>query len=217
MKIDNLKKAIDIGNGVTMASHFAAEIVFPESLRVASNESFSPRNMTIYCQSASIPGTQIATADLALYGPPIKMPYGLIYQDLSLSFICTNSMSQRYVFEEWRRLIVDPTTNYVNYYDKYVGYAFVWKLDQSGKFVYGAVCEEIYPVAILEQELAAQNNDWLRLSVQFSYRRWRGIYDIAAARKAGFESVIPTAPGEDINPGDVFSKTPAPSVPKFVP
>jgi hypothetical protein len=168
MNIDKLKTAIDVGNGVTMASHFRVQFTFPESLRAVSSESFSPRNMTIYCQSATLPGTQIATSETPIYGQSVKMPYGLIYQDLTLSFICTNTMSQRYIFEEWRRIIVDPTTNYVNYYDKYVGYAFIQKLDQTGKVVHGIVCEEIYPIAIFEQELAAQNNDWLRLTVQFS-------------------------------------------------
>jgi hypothetical protein len=218
LNITKLQRAMDVGNGPTLASQFEVVFQFPQSLRV-KNESFSSENMTLYCQAVTLPGTQIVTTDLPVYGPPVKMPYGLLYQDLSLQFICTNTMSQRQIFEEWRRLVVDPTSNYVNYYDTYIGNVDIRKLSQSGTIVHRILVEEAFPVAILEQELSTQGNDWLRITVQLSYRRWRSKFDIAAANRAGFDGTDPnpTPPGETQNPNDVFAGTPAPRVPRFEP
>lgn len=218
LKITELQQAIDLGNGPTLASQFQVIIEFPLALR-ARNESFSARNMSFYCQAVTLPGTQVATTELPVYGPPIKMPYGLLYQDLSLQFICTNTMAQRKLFEEWRRLVIDPTSNYVNYYDTYIGNVYILKLNQSGNIVHQLYVEEAFPVAILEQELSTQGNDWLRVTVQLSYRRWRTEFDIAAANRAGFEGTDPnpTPPGETQNPDDIFVGTPAPRVPRFEP
>lgn len=217
ISIDNLKAAVDVGNGLTMASQFQVVFSFPDALKTG-NEGYTPTTMSILCQSVTIAGMQIATTELPVYGPPVKMPFGLVYQDLSVSFLCTNTMAQRKVFEEWRRIIVDPTTNFVNYYDTYVGEILVQKLDQESKVVHTTVYEEAFPIAIYEQELAASNNDWLRLTVQFSYRRPRTVLDIVAANNAGFPGgTIPQAPGEDSNPTDIFQNTPAPKVPPFQP
>lgn len=221
LKISELQNAISLGRGVTSAAQFQVKIQFPSALKVAS-EPFASENMSIYCQAVGLPGTQVVTTELPVYGSPTKMPYGLVYQDLTLQFICTNSMAQRKLFEEWRRLVVDPTTNYVNYYDSYIGHIWIWKLDQLGNSVHGIYVEEVFPVAIMEQELAYQNNEWLRLTVQLSYRRWRAINDLRAAARAGNEmDPNPQPPGESENPSDPrndpFEGTPAPKPPRFEP
>ncbi len=215
ISIDILKAALDLGNGPTMASQFQVIFSLPSALRTGS-EGFNSTSLSILCQSATLPGTQVATTELPVYGPGVKMPYGLIYQDLNITFLCTNSMAQRKIFEEWRRIIIDPTSNYVNYYDTYVGEILVQKLNQSGQASHSVLYEEAFPIAIYEQELASTNNDWLKLSVQFSYRRWRTKLDLTAASTAGFGSVeIPEAPGEVGNPSDIFKNTPVPKVPSF--
>lgn len=215
ISIKNLIAAVEVGNGPTMSSQFKVNFTLP-SILAASDDSYTSTTLSILCQSANLPGTQLATTELPVYGPPIKMPYGLVYQDLSLTFLCTNNMSQRKIFEEWRRIIVDPTSNYVNYYDTYVGEVFVNKLNSDGLVIHTALFEEVYPVAILEQELNSANNDWLRLTVILAYRRWRTLLDLKAANQAGFGSVsIQPSPGVDDNPTDVFKQTRVPTVPKF--
>lgn len=218
LKISKLQTAINDGNGPTLASQYHVVFQFPDALKLPLlDDSFSSGNMSILCQAVGMPGIQVATTELPIYGPLMKMPYGLAYQDLTIQFICTNDLAQRRIFEEWRRLVVDPTTNYVNYYDRYVGNTWIWKINQKGEYEYGVLVEEVYPVSIMEQELSYQNNDWLRLTVQLSYRRWRGIHDMIAAVRSKFASEVPGAPGEIPNPKDPFKNTPAPTVPKFEP
>lgn len=217
ISIKRITTAIELGNGPTMASQFRVSFAFPQALKTA-HEGFKSSEISVLCQSVSLPGTQVATTELPVYGPPLKMPYGLIYQDLNVSFLCTNNMAQRKVFEEWRRIIVDPTTNYVNYYDTYVGNLIVEKLNQKGNVVHTVLFEDVFPVAIFEQELSSNNNDWLKLSIQFSYRRWRTRMDQAAAKRGGYpEGEIPETPGTEEYPHDVFKDTKAPQVPKFQP
>lgn len=223
--IELLKKEVDIGWGPTMASQFEVHISLPSQLYASGDEGYTSASVSILCQSVSLPGQQLATTDLSVYGPPIKMPYGLVNQDLVLTFLCTNSMAQRKVFEKWRRIIVDPTTNYVNYYDTFVGEVIVQKLSPMGVATYTCLFEEAFPVSILEQELGSGNNDWLRLTVVMSYRRWRSKDDLNAAYRAGFTAErslpegIPTPPGEIkyANPNDIFKNTIVPKVPEFKP
>lgn len=228
ISISKLKSAVDSGLGPAMSSLFSVDITLPAALG-AAQEAYNSNTLSILCQSASMPGTQFATADLPVYGPPIKMPYGLIYQDLSLTFLCTNNMSQRKIFEEWRRIIVDPTSNYVNYYDTYVGKIRVKKLSPAGKISHWIDYEEAYPLAILEQEMASGNNDWLKLTVIMAYRRWRSKLDYYAADKADSSLGLVKPPGDaddssegessQENPGplDMFRETLVPKVPKFKP
>lgn len=215
LSISYLKAAVDAGSGLTSAANYEAFFILPKGLE-SDRESLKPATLSILCQSIGFPGRQIATAELPVYGPPVKMPYGLVYQDLNISFLCTNDMAQRKLFDEWQRIIVDPTTNYANYYDNYVGSIVIYKLDQRDRVGHAVYVEEAYPVAVFEQEMAAGANDWLRLTVQFAYRRWRSYNDITAASKnADLGQAIPTPPNGADFVDDPFKGIKVPNVPKF--
>lgn len=218
MSIDNLKAAIELGYGPTMASHFQVIFTPPKALQTL-NKGFAATELSILCQTVNLPGTQILTTDLPVYGPSVKMPYGSYHQDLVMSFLCTNSMAQRKIFDEWRRIIVDPTSNYVNYYDTYVGDIIVQKLDQEGRPSHSVIYEEAFPVSILEQELSSQANDWLRLTVVMAYRRWRSGADLYAAGRSNFGGRVTMPPAGDGTPyaDDIFQNSTFPSVPEFKP
>lgn len=217
ISITNFLQAIDNGNGPALSSHFKVNFVLPSAL-ISSASNFTPGSLSIMAQNVTIAGVQLATTELGIYGTPVKMPYGLVYQDLNVSFICTNDMAQKIIFDEWRRLIVDPTTNFVGYYDTYVGEVEVHKLDQEGNITHTVYYEEAFPLAIFEQELNSGGNEVLRLSVQMSYRRSRTIYDYNASDKANTgDSGIPPSAGEETNPNDIFRNQTVHKVPKFTP
>lgn len=217
LSISDFLNAVSAGNGPTLASQFLVNFFLPDAL-TAVNTAYQPDALSILCQSVTVGGVQLATTEHNVYGPPVKVPHARVYQDLNVSFLCTNDMAQRILFEEWQRLAVDPTTNYVGYFDDYVGGLQVNKLNQDGEIIHTVSYEDAWPVAIFEQELSVENNTVLRLTVQFSYRRPRTVFDQAAASAAGYgETEIPVAPGEDQNPNDIFKTTEVHKVPKFTP
>lgn len=174
--ISKIIGAVNAGNGVASPTRFKVSIAYPAA--IASNF-IKNSDALVMVESVEIPGRQIATTPQMIYGVTRKMPYGVVYQDLSMTFICTNSMSQRTIFDGWHSLITDPTNNYFNYYDNYKSTIIIQKLDEQNNISYTVVVDEAYPVTVESQQLDANATDqYLRCTVQFAYRRWRTLADI---------------------------------------
>ena len=48
------------------------------------------RYLSLQCESAELPGKNLVTEDVKIYGPTFKVPYQTQYAETTLSFICTN-------------------------------------------------------------------------------------------------------------------------------
>ena len=141
------------------------------------------RELTILCQSAELPGRSMAVTPQTIYGVQRKMPYGVIYDDLNLSFICTGVMQERVFFDRWQSFITDPTNNYFNYYDDYVADIDIFKFNEAGQAWYYQRVEEAYPLSVQTQSLeSGDENGYLILDVTFAYRRWRSAEEIYKGR-----------------------------------
>lgn len=184
---DTLKSLLDspIAGGPAQSCHFAT-IIQPcramlSSVTGAASGIAAAFALNILNEEASLPGRQFATTDHTMYGTRVKMPYGVVYDDLTLTFICSNNMLERYYFDEWQRCVSDPTNNYFNYYDDYVSDIQIMKLRPDGTSnglpTYLMTIEEAYPIAIQTQELSYSSDSYMKLSVQFAYRRWRNVVD----------------------------------------
>lgn len=136
--------------------------------------------VSLMAENCSIPGKQIATTPFTMYGTTMKMPYGSLFDDFNVGFICSKSMVERTFFDVWSSFIHNPHNNYMNYLDDYVGTIVVVKLnDATGPGQVSAanamsvwMLQEVYPVTIQAQELSYASDDYLRLNVQFAYRKW---------------------------------------------
>ena len=166
-------------------------------------------SLGIAAERVNLPGKQFMTTPHIMYGTRVKLPYGIMYDPLSISFICTNKMSERKFFDQWHRLITDPTNNYWNYYDDYVTDIWIAKLPpglpsiaEGIEIVAGAIfggalgaeeaaqlyllqVQEAYPIAISSQEMSYDGDSYLTLNVEFSYRRWLSLNDMAATNLGG--------------------------------
>lgn len=143
--------------------------------------------LSFLCDSAELPGRQLMTTPQVIYGAQRKMPYGPMYTDFSCTFICTNDMTERKIFESWQSLVQDPTNNYMNYYDKYVGRITIIKYNDQAVPVHWVVCEEAYPIFIEPQQLNWQQSGDrpLGLRVNFAYLKWRSMEDVIRAGGSG--------------------------------
>lgn len=171
MSIRKVSSIINSGRGVAAPNRYQVLVNFPSGLAGAS---ILRREIAFLAEIAELPGRQIATTPQMIYGVQRKMPYGVIYDDLNITFICTNDMLVRSVFDQWHSIITDPTNNYFNYYDTYVGNLEIQKLDEQNNTTYTILVEEVYPITITAQELNSNSqNEYLRLNISFAYRRWR--------------------------------------------
>jgi hypothetical protein len=92
-------------------------------------------------------------------------------------------------FDTWQQLIMSAGSQYMEFYDNYVGSVVIQKIsnhtnsvDLGGATKVGKICSvwkllEAYPVSIQAQELSYADGDYLRLTVQFSYAKWQTLAD----------------------------------------
>ncbi len=165
-------------------------------------------NISILAEKASLPGRQIATTPFRMYGTVQKMPYGAVYSDVTISFICSNAMTERLFFDTWQALIMNPKRQYMHYYDTYVGTVSVLKLANSeeSSAISAAAANyhllEAYPVSVTSQELSYSSTEtYLSLDVGFAYRRWttlaEEIFTTVAGASPGFSGAGDNHTGDE--------------------
>ena len=75
--------------------------------------------LTAFCEKAELPGYQFQLETNRHYGPQFKVAHMPEYNDITLTFMCGSDMLERYFFESWMYMIMDPVTNDFNYRDEY--------------------------------------------------------------------------------------------------
>jgi hypothetical protein len=203
--INYIKAIIDGGNGPARENTFRAFITPPRAITNFSN------TLTYLCDSAELPGRQMLSTPQVIYGAQRKMPYGAIYNDLTLTFICTNLMLERKSFESWQSSIQDPTNNYLNYYEDYIGHITVVKYNDQDLPVHSVMFEEAYPVLIEPQQLSWQPSTErpLGLRISFAYLKWRSAEDVirGGGNSLGYQPDLTAIPA-DFNVGAPLASSP---------
>lgn len=156
-----------------------------------SNAALS-RYLALQCESAELPGKSLVTADAKIYGPGFKVPYQTQYSETTLSFICTNDFYERKLFERWIEAIMPSDTNNLRFAKdestRYMTNIKVIQYDDFIKQIYAVELIDAFPISIASQPLSWSEDNFHRLSVQFSYQKYRpiyeGRYDVAAAAAA---------------------------------
>lgn len=102
--------------GIAKTSHFDVDFGLPIKLQGGT----TPRLLKLRCESAELPGRQIATTDNKIYGPIYKLPYHTMYADMSLTFLETADLNIRQFFETWLISIFDAENNTLGWIDDVV-------------------------------------------------------------------------------------------------
>jgi hypothetical protein len=130
------------------------------------------------CEKAELPGRTLATTDDAVGGgTAMKLPYDVTYNDMVLSIICSEDMSERVFFENWINAIVGQAgssqAGLVAYYNEYaLGCGLiVEQLDENGKVLIGYEMKDVYPIAITPMNATwEETNTYQRFGVTLAYR-----------------------------------------------
>lgn len=154
----------------------------------SSNPSIS-RYLALQCDTAELPGKSLVTADAKVYGPTYKVPYQTQYQDITLTFICTNDFYERKLFDRWLECIMPTDTHNLRYANddatRYLTNITIMQYDEFIKQVYAVELIDAFPISVAAQPLSWSDGNYHRLSVQFSYSKYRTVYkaktDIAGA------------------------------------
>jgi hypothetical protein len=189
--IDKLKSTISKKGGIARANRFRVIFTPPKTsllnlnletiISSAISGNFSaknlinnPRDIDMLCDSVSIPGKQISTIDYQSHKQSIKIPYGTIHDDVSLSFILTNDYYMKTVFDNWINNIVDSDTYTVAYKKDITTDVIIQQLDEQNTPIYGVKLEGAFPTTMNEIVLSNESENTIqKLNVSFSYDRYK--------------------------------------------
>jgi len=160
---------------------------------VGSNATLS-RYLALQCETAELPGRTLMTHEAKVYGPTYKVPYQSQYNEMTLTFLCTNEFWERKLFDRWIEAIMPSDTNNMRYAKdeatRYMTPIKVIQYDDFIKQIYAVELIDAFPIGVSAQPLSWSEDGFHRLSVQFAYQRYKpvytGSYDIAAAAAALF-------------------------------
>ena len=189
MSIDNLKSVVAKKGGLARPNRF--NVIFtPPSQSIlnldvgsiigsvlsgnfeADNLINDPRDISLLCQSVTLPGRNISTFDHQDFKQSNKFPYTFIDGDVTISFLLTNDYYMRKMFDNWMSNIFSADSYIVGYKKNYAVDLIIQQLDQKNTPVYGTKLEKAFPTAIESTELSQDGQEVVRMSVTFAYDKF---------------------------------------------
>jgi hypothetical protein len=130
------------------------------------------RALAIQCETTELPGRTLITAEAKIYGPTYKIPYQTQYNEIALTFLCTNEFYERRLFETWINCVMAPDTNNMRFQDTYATTLQVVQYDDSINNIYRVSMYNAFPIGIAPAPVAWADDGFHRLTVQFSYYKY---------------------------------------------
>lgn len=189
MSIDNLKSVVAKKGGLARPNRFNVIFTPPSqsilNLEVGSiigslisgnfeadNLINDPRDISLLCQSVTLPGRNISTFDHEDFKQSTKFPYTFIDSDVTVSFLLTNDYYMRKMFDNWMSNIFSAESYIVGYKKNYAVDLIIQQLDQKNTPVYGTKLEKAFPTSIDSTELSQDGQDVVKMSVTFAYDKF---------------------------------------------
>lgn len=177
------KRNLILRYGINIPTRY--EVRFSLPLGAQSNELFramidenifnSQLRLSIACESTDKPGRLIQTSEHKISVIDRKMPFGVMYEDVQMTFRLSEDFFERKFFEAWQTLIFNQRTREFNYYDDYVVDIDIFEFDTTHKnIVHGMKLKEAFPFSIfplVNQEDAT--GTYQKQTIAFKYKEVR--------------------------------------------
>jgi len=195
--IDDLKATISKKGGVAMQNRFQIFFTPPTANSVKSllnkdigslvgdiaknavsggkpgNLLPDPRDISILCESVSLPGRQITTIDYTAERQAIKVPYSVINEDISMTFILTNDYYMKKMFDAWATGIFDVEKYRAGYKKDFVTDVIIQQLNQQNIPIYSVRLEGAFPTTISAINLDNNSENTIqKMTVTLSYENY---------------------------------------------
>lgn len=165
--IDEFKSTIGKHNGIATTNRFAVTITPPSAAflnlgALVGNGPLinDPRDISILCQSCSLPGKLIMTGDYDAYGAnPRKYPQSSIQEDVEFAFLITGDFYAKKTFDKWQNSIINQESQLVEYDSEYKTDVFIQQLNKDNTPMYAVRLRDAYPTAVNSVDLSNDNTD----------------------------------------------------------
>jgi hypothetical protein len=155
------------------------------------------RKVLLYCDSVTLPGLSIATAEAKTYGEVREMPYQRVFENIPMTFYVDNAMHVKLMFDTWLAAVINPGTREVNYYRDYTTDMSISVYDVNEKSRYEVTCYQCYPKSVSAVQMDYSNKDVMKITVNMVSKYWESY---AAAGGAGTKATgVSTLFGQQLN------------------
>jgi hypothetical protein len=169
MKINQIVSSMS--NGMARTNRFSVVMAMPSFL---ADDGITPfRNLLLFCDQATLPGLQVNTTPIRIFGEVRETPTEYNYEPITLSFYVDQQMQIKAWFDAWIKNLQYGNSRTFRYYDKYVcpqmQILVQNTLDQS---VYQVNLYEAWPKSVGSIQLDYASKDIMKLSVTIQYKYW---------------------------------------------
>ena len=131
-----------------------------------------PRDISLLCQTVSIPGRAISTIDYMADKQSNKFPNTLIDSDIDMTWVLTNDYYMKTMFDGWLSSIIDVDTYTLGYKNDYATDVIIQQLNVDNIPIYGVKLEKAYPINVAEIELNQTENEISKVTVTWAYDKY---------------------------------------------
>ena len=191
MSIDTLKSVIGKKGGLAPANRF--NVIFappavsllnlnPENIVGSiisggfsiANLINDPRDISILCSKATLPGRTISTFDADMHAQQNKYPQTFIDEEVSMTFRLTNDYYIKNMFETWMSGIFDTESYRVGFKKDYSVDVVIQQLNQKNIPVYGVKMEKCFRTNLAAVELDnTADNQMQEVTVTWAYDKYK--------------------------------------------
>lgn len=159
------------------------------------------RSLQMMCMTASLPGMGVDTTPMTNNGNHIKMPNNKSNIDLELTFLLANDYYEKSVIDAWKKLIIDPYTAKLGYYEDFVTDICVEQLDTEDQVVHRVYIVEAHPIQFSNIDLDKSAADQFNLyNVSFSYNKV--LSETEYEQRSAASDFLPTGIADSLISGD---------------
>ena len=151
-------------------NHFDVFVPLPDGLKIYGD--FKSSELTLRCEATELPGRTLQTAPMKVYGIEEKFPYLTSYTDITLTFIVTDTMVEKKIFESWINFIHPSSTFNFKYKNEYAKDIVITQYDLKKNPSYTIRLINAYPVATNQLDLNWSSDGYHKLTVSFVFDKW---------------------------------------------
>jgi hypothetical protein len=166
MSLQRFKEEVK-GRGLARTNKFIIEFGLP---KLIPKDVFKLEVVQLFCETASLPGINIATQANRTFGEQREIPYDRNFEPITLNFYVDHAMTVKSFFDSWLDTVINPVSRTINYYDNYITDVKITVIGGINENIYTMTLHEAYPKNIQAIALDQNARDAMKLGVVFNYK-----------------------------------------------
>ena len=184
--VENFRAKLESGGGPAYGDRYHIAFTAPTGVQKEANAMMQhegpisvTNRLSWLCDTINIPSRSLTTTEFRTYGLPVKRPYGSVYTESQMEFLCTRNMGEKKFFDAWLNYIFNNNSYDMAYYDSYTTDIDIYHFDRSvtdandlSKSTYHIKLEEAYPTLVGEISMNHTATEILKIPITFTYKKY---------------------------------------------